>query len=176
MRNERKPNFPHVSVPCLHSRQRTVYGGYFRYPGNRETGPNCRSARNAGIFAGRAQSPGGGILSAIDLRTLLQPEVIVKTTGDYVIVAETEFGEGRIQVGMIVDSVSGVMRVDSERIGPPPDIGTNISSEFIRGIVTLDEAYMILLDFGEIVASVLEKQTGMENMMTAGIHKKHLTG
>lgn len=51
-----------------------------------------------------------------------------------------------IVLGMIVDSVSEVLRVSSNIIDPPPSMTTNISSEHVKGIGKLDDRLLILID------------------------------
>ncbi len=49
-------------------------------------------------------------------------------------------------VGFVVDEVSEVLRVESQITEPPPDIVSGIKSEYISGIVKLEDRLLILLD------------------------------
>jgi len=64
-----------------------------------------------------------------------------------------------VPVGMVVDSVSEVLRMSADAIEPVPDIlmesgGANIDSEYIRGVGKLgDGALIILLDLEKLLAA-----------------------
>lgn len=55
-------------------------------------------------------------------------------------------------VGIIVDGVSEVLRVNAEAIEPPSPIVTTVDSEFIRGIAKVNERLVILLDLGKVLS------------------------
>jgi purine-binding chemotaxis protein CheW len=56
-------------------------------------------------------------------------------------------------VGMVVDSVSDVIRLDAEQIRPVPDIGAAIDRQFITGIGTQGERMLILLEIERLMSS-----------------------
>jgi len=65
-----------------------------------------------------------------------------------------------VPVGMIVDSVSEVLRMPTKKIEAIPEIlaestaGTNIDSEYIKGVGKLDDGeLLILLDLEKMVAA-----------------------
>lgn len=54
-------------------------------------------------------------------------------------------------IGLIVDSVSGVINITREEIDPPPQMESSIQSQFIDGMgKTQDEVY-ILLDVKQLI-------------------------
>lgn len=55
-------------------------------------------------------------------------------------------------VGLIVDSVSEVLRISSDTIEPPPPITGGIGSEYIRGIGKLEDRLIILLDIDKLLS------------------------
>jgi len=59
---------------------------------------------------------------------------------------------GRV-VGMVVDSVSDVIRLSDAQVRPVPDVGCPIERRFLTGIGTLDERMLILLDIERLMAS-----------------------
>ncbi|CUS97288.1 chemotaxis protein CheW [Candidatus Kryptobacter tengchongensis] len=61
-------------------------------------------------------------------------------------------------VGFIVDSVSEVLRVSKNVVEPPPELICGIDSEYITGIVKLDDRLMILLDLEKIL-TIEEKES-----------------
>jgi purine-binding chemotaxis protein CheW len=54
-------------------------------------------------------------------------------------------------VGMLVDSVSEVIRVPAEEIHPPPQVTRGIDGEYLRGICRLGENLMIYLDLEKVL-------------------------
>ncbi|GAA5078780.1 chemotaxis protein CheW [Lysobacter panacisoli] len=56
-------------------------------------------------------------------------------------------------VGMVVDSVSDVIRLASEQIRPVPEIGATIDRQFITGIGTQGERMLILLEIERLMTS-----------------------
>lgn len=59
---------------------------------------------------------------------------------------------GRV-VGMVVDSVSDVTRLEPAQIRPVPEVGVTIDRQFITGIGTLDDRMLILLDIERLMGS-----------------------
>ncbi|TWG87506.1 purine-binding chemotaxis protein CheW [Luteimonas sp. J16] len=57
---------------------------------------------------------------------------------------------GRV-VGMVVDSVSDVVRLAPEQVRAVPEIGSTIDRQFLTGIGTLDERMLILLDIERLM-------------------------
>jgi purine-binding chemotaxis protein CheW len=56
-------------------------------------------------------------------------------------------------VGLIVDSVSEVLRVDNNKIEPPPKIIAGIEAQFLKGVIRLDNRLIIYLDLGKILSA-----------------------
>jgi len=56
-------------------------------------------------------------------------------------------------VGMVVDSVSDVIRLEAEQIRPVPEIGATIDRQFITGIGTHGERMLILLEIEKLMTS-----------------------
>jgi len=56
-----------------------------------------------------------------------------------------------IIMGLIVDSVSDVLRIPRDLVEPPPPVSSIVSTEFIAGIAKLDEGLVILLDMDKLL-------------------------
>lgn len=56
-------------------------------------------------------------------------------------------------VGMVVDSVSDVIRLEAAQIRAVPEVGASIDHQFLTGIGTLDERMLILLDIERLMTS-----------------------
>ncbi|MEW6418926.1 MAG: chemotaxis protein CheW [Nitrospirota bacterium] len=53
-------------------------------------------------------------------------------------------------IGLIVDSVSEVLRLSSDTIEPPPPMTAGDGSEYIKGVGKLEDRLLILLDIDRI--------------------------
>lgn len=99
----------------------------------------------------------GNIIPVLDLRKRLRmrrtrPEGD-RAPGTRILVVEIE---GSV-TGFIVDSVAKVLSVPAGKISPPPDIiVAGVQSQYISGVVHLEEGILVLLDFRKIL-SVEEK-------------------
>ena len=53
-------------------------------------------------------------------------------------------------IGALVDAVKEVMDLDSDQIEPSPKIGTQLNTEYIKGMGKHDEQFIIILDIDKI--------------------------
>lgn len=56
-------------------------------------------------------------------------------------------------VGFLVDKVKEVIRVEKSVIEPPPELTTNINSNYITGVAKLQDRLLILLDLNKVLSS-----------------------
>lgn len=56
-----------------------------------------------------------------------------------------------ITYGLVVDSVSEVLRIPSNIVEPPPPMASSTSSIFIKGIAKLDNRLIILIDIDKFM-------------------------
>ncbi len=99
----------------------------------------------------------GNIIPVLDLRKRLRlrgyRDLREYAPGTRILVVEIE---GNV-TGFIVDSVAKVISVRASKIAPPPDIiVAGVQSQYISGVVHLDEGILVILDFRRIL-SVEEK-------------------
>ena len=95
----------------------------------------------------------GNVLPVIDLRKRFGLVLQDITKDARIIVVFL----GGVKVGMIVDSVSEVLRIPEESIAPPPPMVTTVDLAFIHGIAKLNDRLIILLDLNKVL-STQEKQ------------------
>jgi purine-binding chemotaxis protein CheW len=89
----------------------------------------------------------GKIIPVIDLKerfSLAEKEITPDTR---IIVVEI----ASQTVGLIVDSVTEVLRISTSNIEPPPPV-TTIEADFIEGVGKLDERLIIILDIDRILS------------------------
>ncbi len=91
----------------------------------------------------------GQITTVVDMRKRFQMETIERDAQSKIIIGEIE----KFKFGMIVDSVSNVLRVPPENILPPPEIlSSSIDSSYLKGICKLPDSLVMLLDLNKIMS------------------------
>lgn len=90
----------------------------------------------------------GRIVPVIDLHKRFNLPLEEETAHSRIIVVEVK----GVTVGMIVDSVSEVLRLPQANIDPPPPAITGgIETEYLRGIGKWEERLIILLDLDKVL-------------------------
>ena len=56
-------------------------------------------------------------------------------------------------IGMVVDSVSDVVTLTPDQIKAAPDMGASVSTQFLRGLGTVGERMLILVDIDKLMSS-----------------------
>ena len=93
----------------------------------------------------------GTIVPILDLRRRFNMERIDYGPTTVVIVLRVEC-EGRNRImGIVVDAVSDVYAVPTEELRPSPDFGGNVNVEFVRGLATVDEKMVIILNIDKLL-------------------------
>ena len=104
----------------------------------------------------------GTVLPVVDTRIKFGMPPTEYTNNTCIVVMEIEMGRDIVQVGALVDSVQAVLEIEDSQIQPPPSIGSKYKSEFIYGMVKVDDNFIMLLDMDKVfstdeIISVKEK-------------------
>lgn len=91
----------------------------------------------------------GKVIPVVNLRIKLGFKAVAHTKETCIIVIETTVG----QVGMTVDSVSGVIELTSSQIEPTPNLGTSANTEFVLGMGKVENKVVILIDIVKALSS-----------------------
>ncbi len=70
-------------------------------------------------------------------------------------------------IGMAVDSVSAVLRIQADRIDPPPPMIGGLSREFVAGVGKVGERLVILLHIDRILSK--DDQVALAGLETAEV-------
>lgn len=98
----------------------------------------------------------GTIVPIIDLRKRFKLESIPFGPTTVVIVVKVREDGDERTIGIVVDAVSEVYKLENNVVQPPPDFGNAARTDFVRGLATVGEKMVILLEvdrliqFGEI--------------------------
>ncbi len=93
----------------------------------------------------------GTIVPIVDLRSRFALERIKYSNTTVVIVLKIENDGHEKTIGFVVDAVSDVYNVTDEQLKPSPDFGGSVNTEFVKGLATVDEKMVILLDIDHLV-------------------------
>lgn len=109
----------------------------------------------------------GAVVPVIDLSARFGREKAVTTRKSCIVIIETLNDNEKMDIGIIVDSVSEVLEIPSAEIEPAPRFGTNIRADFISGMGKVNDKFVIILDISRVLSvdemSVLST-TGSESM------------
>ncbi|MEO6022594.1 MAG: chemotaxis protein CheW [Burkholderiales bacterium] len=90
----------------------------------------------------------GIVVPIIDLRIKLNLESVEYNQFTVIVILSIR---GRI-VGVVVDSVSDVLGFQPEDIKEAPQLGAAIKTDYIEGLVTIDERMLIIVDIEKLAA------------------------
>ena len=93
----------------------------------------------------------GAVVPIIDLRQRFNLESIPYGATTVVIVVKMAHEDQDRTVGLVVDAVADVYRLESGEIQPAPDMGGAIHTEFVRGLATVEEKMVILLEIDRLI-------------------------
>jgi len=96
----------------------------------------------------------GQLIPIIDLRTRFGMPRAEHTKNTRIVV--TEIGTKR--VGMVVDSVSEVLRLPSDQIEDAPEMISGVDTEYIRGVGKIEDRLIILLDLARIISGAEKRE------------------
>jgi len=89
----------------------------------------------------------------VDLRLCFEMSKTHKTVNTCIVVVEVQLeGEATI-IGALADSVEEVIDLEPEQIQPAPRIGTQIRTEFIKGMGKRDAQFLMILDIDRVFSA-----------------------
>jgi purine-binding chemotaxis protein CheW len=95
----------------------------------------------------------GNVVPVIDMRLKFNLSRAETTVDTCIIVVEVTFYEEHAVIGALVDSVQEVFELEPGDIEPAPKIGTQLKTEFIKGIGKRDNRFIMILDIEKIFSS-----------------------
>jgi purine-binding chemotaxis protein CheW len=92
----------------------------------------------------------GAVLPVVDLRARFGQgnATIVKRT--CIVIVELMDDGDSLEIGILVDAVCAVVRMEDHDIEPPPPFGTGVKPDLIRGMVQRGERFVMLLDLRRV--------------------------
>lgn len=91
----------------------------------------------------------GTIVPIVDMRIKFAVGTVEYTPFTVVIILNV----GKRVVGMVVDTVSDVMRLDAEQIHPAPEFSAALDTRYIKGLATYEERMLIVVEIEKLMLS-----------------------
>ena len=95
----------------------------------------------------------GSVVPVIDLRSKFKMGVFEQSINTCIIITEIVLDDESTLIGALVDSVREVMDLNTDEVEPPPKIGSQINTDFIKGMGKLDDQFVIILNIDMIFNS-----------------------
>lgn len=95
----------------------------------------------------------GTIVPIIDMRIRFDIEQLAYGPTTVVIVLRVQGETGDRIMGVVVDGVSDVYNMSDEDIKESPDFGSAVDTKFVKGLATVNEKMVIILDIDHMLNS-----------------------
>lgn len=94
----------------------------------------------------------GTIVPLVDLRRCFGLDAMEYTAVTVVIVLKVMTENGPRVMGIVVDAVSDVYNLAANDMKAAPDLGDSVNTDFIRGLVNVDDKMVILLEIDKLLS------------------------
>ncbi|NHB69078.1 chemotaxis protein CheW [Perlabentimonas gracilis] len=95
----------------------------------------------------------GTVLPVIDTRIKFGMSPTEYTTNTCIIVMDIVVDNESVKLGALVDAVQAVLEIEPSQIMPAPSIGSRYRSEFIDGVTSINDRFVMILDMDAIFSS-----------------------
>jgi len=95
----------------------------------------------------------GSVVPVVDLRLCFEMTKTVSTRNTCIVVVEVLIENEPIVIGALADSVEEVIDLEPEQIQPPPRIGSQIRTDFIKGMGKRDTQFIMILDIDRVFSA-----------------------
>lgn len=110
----------------------------------------------------------GAVVPVIDLSARFGRDGTQVTRRTCIVILEVLAGEGKQDIGVVVDAVNEVVEIPADQIEPAPDFGARIRTDFIQGMGKVGERFVIILSVNHVLsveelAALGQFQAGMQD-------------
>jgi purine-binding chemotaxis protein CheW len=95
----------------------------------------------------------GTVVPVVDLRLCFEMSKTESTRNTCIVVVEVMLDNESAVIGALADSVEEVIDLEPEQIQPAPRIGTQIHTDFIRGMGRRDAQFLMILDIDRVFSA-----------------------
>ena len=95
----------------------------------------------------------GSVVPVVDLRLCFQMSKTVRTRNTCIVVVEVQLEGEATVIGALADSVEEVIDLEPDQIQPAPKIGTQIRTDFIKGMGKREAQFIMILDIDRVFSA-----------------------
>jgi purine-binding chemotaxis protein CheW len=95
----------------------------------------------------------GSVVPVVDLRLCFEMAKTESTRNTCIVVVEVLLENESTVIGALTDSVEEVIDLEPDQIQPAPRIGTQIKTDFIKGMGKRDTQFIMILDIDRVFSS-----------------------
>ncbi len=95
----------------------------------------------------------GNVVPVVDLRLCFEMSRTEKTVNTCIVVMEMLIEGESTVIGALADSVEEVIDLEPEQIQPAPRMGTQIRTDFIKGMGRRDAQFIMILDIDRVFSA-----------------------
>jgi purine-binding chemotaxis protein CheW len=88
----------------------------------------------------------GAVVPVIDLQSRFGRSTTLVGKKTCIVIFDASSEGEKMELGLMVDAVSEVIEIEPSQIEPPPQFGTSIQREFIRGMGKVDGEFIVILE------------------------------
>lgn len=88
----------------------------------------------------------GAVVPVIDLHARFGRPAAKVGKKTCIVIFDAQRDDERVELGLLVDAVSEVIEIDASQIEPPPNFGTAVRRDFIRGMGKVAKRFVIILE------------------------------
>jgi purine-binding chemotaxis protein CheW len=95
----------------------------------------------------------GSVVPVVDLRLCFDMSKTESTRNTCIVVVEVLLDNEATVIGALADSVEEVIDLEPQQIQPAPKIGTQIRTDFIKGMGKRDTQFIMILDIDKVFSA-----------------------
>jgi purine-binding chemotaxis protein CheW len=95
----------------------------------------------------------GSVVPVVDLRLCFEMSKTESTRNTCIVVVEVLLDNESTVIGALADSVEEVIDLEPDQIQPAPRIGTQIRTDFIKGMGKRDTQFIMILDIDRVFSA-----------------------
>jgi purine-binding chemotaxis protein CheW len=108
----------------------------------------------------------GSVVPVMDLRMKFGTELTDRSVNTCIIVLELNVEGETIIIGALADAVQEVVDLGPAEIEPPPKMGLQLRTEFLKGIGKRDHLFIMILDIDRVFSSEDLEEAGDPALIT----------
>jgi purine-binding chemotaxis protein CheW len=95
----------------------------------------------------------GSVVPVVDMRLCLEMSKTERTTNTCIVVLEVLLDSESLVIGALADSVEEVIDLEPDQIRQAPRIGTQIHTDFLKGMGKRDDQFIMILDIDRVFSA-----------------------